>query len=200
MCDFTQHMLDECHSLGSGLLPEKLQFSDDDFETLWKHHPKSFNEIWLHGQLVKIPRWQQAYGSDYYFSGQVNRALPMLEEVKPLLEWSRAAIHAKLNGVLLNWYDGTLGHYIGAHRDSTTKMVSGAPIVTISLGEQRVFRLRPWKQKSFRDFAVPNNSVMVVPFETNLAYTHEIPRFVRNQGRRISITLRAFEQTLIVRT
>ena len=67
----------------------------------------------------------------------------MLEELLPVLEWSRSEIHDGLNGVLLNWYDGTLGHYIGKHRDSTTNMVSGTPIVTVSLGEARVFRLRP---------------------------------------------------------
>ena len=36
-----------------------------------------------------------------------------------------------------------LDHYIGAHRDSTASMIEGVPIVTVSLGEERAFRLRP---------------------------------------------------------
>ena len=52
----------------------------------------------------------------------------------------------RLNGLLLNWYDGRLGHYIGKHRDSRVNMIHGAPIVTISLGEERSFRLAPWRR------------------------------------------------------
>ena len=63
---------------------------------------------------------------------------PILE---PFLTWAKEAIDGRLNGVLVNWYDGSLGHYIGRHRDSRVNMVSGAPIVTISFGEERIFRL-----------------------------------------------------------
>ena len=51
--------------------------------------------------------------------------------------------------MLLNWYDAAQRHYIGAHRDSTVGLVSGAPIVTISLGATRTFRLRPMRGKGF---------------------------------------------------
>lgn len=102
-------------------------------------------------------------------------------------------VDERLNGMLLNWYDGSLGHYIGKHRDSTKKLVHGVPIVTISFGEQRTFRLRPWKKKGTRDFAARCGSVFVMPFETNLAWTHEVPRSAKCQSRRISVTLRAFE-------
>lgn len=93
-----------------------------------------------------------------------------------------------------DWYDGQLGHYIGKHRDSTKNMVHGAPIVTISSGEQRTFRLRPWKGAagSQHDFPAADGTVFVMPYETNLAWTHEVPKSARCTGRRISVTLRAF--------
>ena len=34
--------------------------------------------------------------------------------------------------------------------------------------------------------------VFVMPYATNLAWTHEVPHFARDRGRRVSVTLRAF--------
>jgi len=73
-------------------------------------------------------------------------------------------------------------------------MVPGAPIVTISLGDRRVFRLRPWKGRGVRDFEVANGTVIVMPYDTNLTWTHEVPGRAQDRGRRISLTLRAFHE------
>ncbi|MCI0538887.1 MAG: alpha-ketoglutarate-dependent dioxygenase AlkB [Verrucomicrobiales bacterium] len=169
--------------------------TESQFDEVWQLHPKEHAEIRMLGRAVKIPRWQQAYGVDYHFSGAVNRALPVPVSIAPLLTWSRGAIDERLNGLLLNWYDGNLGHYIGRHRDSITNLVTGAPIVTISFGEGRIFRLRRWRAKSKEspiDFPVTNWSVLVMPFETNRAFTHEVPASKKWSRRRVSVTLRAF--------
>jgi hypothetical protein len=42
------------------------------------------------------------------------------------------------------------------------------------------------------DISLPNGSVIVIPWETNPAWTHSVPASRRFQGRRISVTLRAF--------
>ena len=110
----------------------------------------------------------------------------------PLLDWARAAVDGRLNGVLVNWYDGALRHYIGRHRDSTMNLVEGGPIVTISFGEERVFRLRPWRGSGAVDFPARDGTVFVMPYETNRAWTHEVPHSSRRTGRRISVTLRGF--------
>ena len=144
------------------------------------------------GGPVKTPRWQQAYGADYHYTGRVNKALPVPPLLQPLLDWSRGAVAKELNGILLNWYDGSMGHYIGKHRDSIQNMVAGSPIVTISFGEERTFRLRPWRQSGFQDFPARDGTVFVMPYDTNLAWTHEVPTRAKRQGRRISVTIRAF--------
>jgi alkylated DNA repair dioxygenase AlkB len=71
-------------------------------------------------------------------------------------------------------------------------MVRGAPIVTISLGEGRVFRLTRPGQKLTRDFIADPGAVFVMPYDTNRAWKHAVPKSGRQRGRRISITLRAF--------
>jgi alkylated DNA repair dioxygenase AlkB len=67
-----------------------------------------------------------------------------------------------------------------------------SPIVTISLGDSRTFRLRPAKAKGFIDFEAAHGTVFVMPWETNLGVKHEVPHTARARGRRISITARAF--------
>jgi alkylated DNA repair dioxygenase AlkB len=190
---FTEKQLDDHHTIFCGALPRRLLPNQTEFEILWNLHPKEFHEIRMLGKLVKTPRWQQAYGKDYHYTQQTNVALSIPDELQPFFDWVRTAIDERLNGILLNWYDGRLGHYIGKHRDSTTNMIKGAPIVTISLGEERVFRLRPLKEKVIVDFPAENSTVFIMPYDTNLAWTHEVPRSARHQGRRISVTLRAFE-------
>ncbi len=191
--DFTRHDLDGLHDFWTGRLPEPLIPDDEAFEALWTLHPEDFHEIHIHGRKVKTPRWQQAFGADYHYTGQTNRALPLTDALRPFLEWACACVDPRLNGLLLNWYDGTLGHYIGRHRDSITDMIPGAPIVTISLGQERTFRLRPWKGRQALDFPTPHGAVFALPYATNLAWTHEVPASKRATGRRISITLRAFQ-------
>ncbi len=121
---------DQGHEVLLGRLPDALVPDDSAFEALWDLHPEGFHEIMIHGCLVKTPRWQQAYGEDYHYTGQVNRALPVAPEMEAMFDWFKEALDARLNGLLFNWYDGAHDHYIGAHRDSTTGMLEGAPIVT----------------------------------------------------------------------
>jgi alkylated DNA repair dioxygenase AlkB len=191
---FQCHMLAGDYRFYTGQVPEDLVFSEGEFEAVWNLHPDTYHVIATRGGMKKTPRWQQAYGEDYHYTGRVNKALPLPALLSPLVRWAQENVDDRLNGVLLNWYDGRLEHYIGKHRDSTTHMVAGAPIVTVSFGEQRVFRLRPWRQKNggYLDFPATNGSVFVMPYDTNLAFTHEIPHFSRFRSRRISVTLRAF--------
>jgi alkylated DNA repair dioxygenase AlkB len=189
---FSLEQLDETNNFFHGQLPAPI-LANVHFDSLWALHPEQFHEIMMHGKLVKTPRWQQAYGRDYHYTRRVNVALPIPSLLQPFVNWTMAAIDDRLNGVLLNWYEGSLGHYIGRHRDSMTNMVDGAPIVTISLGLERIFRLRPWKGKGSRDFPAVHGTVFIMPYETNQHWTHEVPHRTRDQGRRISITLRAFE-------
>ena len=93
---------------------------------------------------------------------------------------------------MLNWYDGKLGHYIGPHHDSDKGLVVGSHIVTISLGEGRVFRLTRPRTGERRDFPATDGTVFVTPWDTNAAWKHQVVKSAGRRGRRISVTLRAF--------
>lgn len=188
---FITHQLSSDFELFESTLPPELF---PDFDELWNLHPESFPKIKIHGREVPIPRWQQAYGTDYYFAAQLSQALPTPASLVPILDWSTREIDARLNGLLLNWYDGALGHYIGPHRDSTKNMAPDAPIVTVSLGETRVFRLSSVKGTDRHDIEAKNGTVLVMPQETNRRWKHGVPKRASYEGRRISVTLRAFDK------
>ena len=165
-----------------------------EFKKIWNLHPTEYHFVKIHGREIPTPRWQQAYGKNYRYTGSKNNALPISDELKIFLEWSKENIDKRLNGLLLNWYDGSKSHYIGAHRDNTRDLQKDSPIVTISLGEERIFRMRPYKKKGFKDIEMNNGTVIVVPWATNQQWTHEVPHFKRYKGKRISITLRAYSE------
>jgi alkylated DNA repair dioxygenase AlkB len=206
--DFEPVTLPDGHLLWLGSLPPTV-LSDDPEESR-----RQLDALWglrterpiltIHGRPTQIPRWQQAYEEDYDFSHQTSRAVPAPPQLMLFLEWGQQVVDSRLNGLLVNWYaardeeigDGKVtrdGDYIGPHRDDWRQLIPGAPIVTISLGGARTFRLRTYRGEGTHDFRVRNGTVIILPFETNLAYTHEVPKPRRvEQGRRISITLRAF--------
>jgi alkylated DNA repair dioxygenase AlkB len=190
---FRTHDLDG-HEFLQGRIPDALHWEDVTFEAAWALHPDVRPSIHLHGRTVVIPRWQQAYGRNYRFSNQVSEALPGPAALEPLLAWVKSAIDARLNGVLVNWYEGP-NHHIGPHNDSTEGLVEDSPIVTVSFGETRTFRLTRGQGGGIhrRDFPAPQGTVFVMPYATNLAWKHSVPKSTRFTGRRISVTFRAFD-------
>lgn len=196
---FTRTELHNGRYVMSGRIPGELMPSAAQMDALWEMHPMEFRLILIHGQWKKIPRWQEAFGRDYDFSGQTAKAKPVPPILEPFLTWSQWAIDDGLNGMLLNWYDGSLGHYIGPHHDDDRQLLVGNPIVTISLGEERVFRLLREEKRDGKtaiaakhDIAAKSGSVIIIPWDTNQSWKHCVPKRTAYRGHRISITLRAF--------
>jgi len=192
--NFEEIILDkEGRGVYLGRLPEEMLPSGEELEELWEMHPGYFHKIKIFGKEVKLPRWQQAYGRDYPFSGGLSEALAVPKNLRPYLDWARGEVHLGFNGLLVNWYEGKLAHYIGAHRDDEGCLKAGVPVLTISFGEERILRLRPYRGRGYEDFLLEHGSVWLLPWSTNRCWTHEVPHFARYGGRRISITMREFE-------
>jgi alkylated DNA repair dioxygenase AlkB len=189
---FTKTLLDGQHAIYVSKPVAALRKVGEEFDAIWISHPTIYHNVKIMGKDVPTPRWQQAYGKDYRYTGTENNALAIPDLLAGFLDWGRQNVDPRLHGLLLNWYDGRLGHYIGAHRDDIRDLVPESPILTISLGETRVFRMRPYKGKGFKDFPMQNGQAIVVPADTNQAWTHEVPHSKEHFGRRISVTLRGY--------
>lgn len=195
--DLRQHELDSKHNIYTGMLPSELLLPESKFEQLWNEHSQEPPKIKKFGKLVPMPRFQQAYEFDYLFSQPPSLAIPAPPLLRRYLNWIREYLDDRLNGLLVNWYDGP-SHYIGPHSDKTKQLIPGSPIVTLSFGEPRVFRLSRGRGDDHRVYDLPTAQglIILIPWETNLAWKHSIPKSTKYQGRRISVTARAFRTPL----
>lgn len=190
--------LGDGHVFHTGRLPDELTWDQATFDAAFNLHPVDRHWIKMLGKSVQTPRWQQAYGATYSYTGSDNTALPIPSLLKSLLLWTRENVDERLNGLLLNWYYGP-ADYIGPHHDDTDDLVVGSPIVTISFGEQRTFRLSKGRAPSKRiiDVTAGPGAVFVTPWDTNNAWKHSVPKRTSYLGRRISVTLRAFDRGVL---
>ncbi len=188
---FSEHELARGFVVYTGRIPADLLPSPDQFESLWGMRPPRLADVVLGGQAKQAPRWHQAYGHDYEFAGYSNRAVPVPTALLGLLTWSQEAIDVRLNGILVNWYDAQLEHRIAQHKDSPIGRVANSPIVTVSLGAARTFRMLVGGK--WVGFRVSAGDVVVLPEVTNRKFAHSVPHLVGDEGRRISVTIRAFE-------
>lgn len=151
------------------------------------------------GKKFIVPRRHQSYGKDYRFSGVLHPGLPIPACLDALLSDVQDLYETPFDQVLVNWYqDGT--DYIGLHADNESQIQPGAPIVTVSLGETRTFRVREkcsnGKWQVARDFTLVHGTVLAMGGEFQRTHKHEVPRVNglkgRGMGRRISVTFRLF--------
>src|SRR4051812_23442051 len=96
--EFRAFKLDDRHLFFVGELPADLRLGEADFESTWCLHPQEYHEIKMHGRLVRTPRWQQAFGRDYRYTGRTNMALPVPARLEPISQWARSNVHERLNG------------------------------------------------------------------------------------------------------
>ena len=176
------------HAVSNFFPPEALTFAE--FEKLWALHPEEFGTFSFMGRTVPTPRWQQPYFFDYTFGGVHNKAATPPADLQPWFSYVQTHF-PEINQMMVNWYQDGL-HYIGPHSDNPKPLVEGSQIITVSLGETRVLRFRQNKN-IVRDIELTHGTLLVMPWEANLNFTHEIVKTTRPVGRRICINFRTFK-------
>ena len=181
--------------------------------------PEDSKQFVRAGEEQKCARWTQIFGRDYDFAGQTARSggpltaaacgeelIACYQRVCGLLQPSGAAggVGLRPNGVLINWYDGGQ-HYIGAHSDDESQLVPGAPIVSVSWGARRRFRMIPKKPKPPKAAAAAakqrreklevelgDGDLLIMGGSCQKTHKHEVPKTARMVGKRINATFRCF--------
>jgi alkylated DNA repair dioxygenase AlkB len=97
---------------------------------------------------------------------------------------------APFNSVGLNFYrDGR--DSVAAHSDHLEEIVDGSPIALLSLGDTRRMTIRAKKPpRRAMHIDLEAGSLLVMSYETQLHYTHEIPKTREPVGPRISLAFR----------
>ncbi|KAL4421409.1 hypothetical protein ABPG75_010700 [Micractinium tetrahymenae] len=167
-------------------------------DRLWVLRPPERGSVRIMGRTVQVPRWQQSYGRAYTFSGQTLGGGPVPPELQPYLDWANSLPQygGRFDEILLNWYENGQ-HCIGKHHDDETQLIQGAPIISISLGAERTFRIRATSGERRRDIAMPHGTVLVMGGAMQKEFSHEVPKIDGEKGkwvgRRINVTLRQFK-------
>ena len=97
---------------------------------------------------------------------------------------------APFNSVGLNFYrDGR--DSVAAHNDHLDEIVDGSPIALVSLGAVRRMIIRTKKPpRRAMHIDLEAGSLLVMSYETQLHYTHGIPKTRESVGPRISLAFR----------
>jgi alkylated DNA repair dioxygenase AlkB len=181
----------------------------EEFEQLVNRMPRKEEReiISVFSYTGPVPRTQKLFGnSDYKYSGI---SLLADTDIDPLVQ--RCIDYAKgeypedkypeyeFNGALVNLYeDGK--DCVGWHSDNEDTMVPGCPIISVSFGWTRVFKVRTKDKKNNWDFVLENGDVAIMEgkdFQHILQ--HSVPKVLRKikhneDTRRINITVRPFRK------
>ena len=202
--------------------------NSEQFEQIWASHPPSKPTGMIYGKPVTFHRYQQAYGYDYKFTGQVSKALPLSAAPSP----AETVLHGlrsvesdaePQNSALFNFYDGG-SDYMGAHSDDERQLHRGAPIFSLSWchprTHQRRFRLLPkdgvtdacvpaaWRVGNLKGALVMlgDGDLIVMGGACQTTHKHEVmiarsKELSELHGRRINLTVRSFaDETAAVTT
>lgn len=193
-------------------LPMAVRPDEEDQEALYQLRPAELGEIKIMGKLIKTPRYQQAYGRPYTFSGVAHPALSIPPVLQRFVDFANRACEPMLmrdyagrqfNMILANWYtDGN--HYIGWHSDDEKELYlnqRGETLVfSISFGQQRRFLLKEKQKKGEKTkvkavtLELSDSSCIVMGGRCQREFKHSVPKEPsKAMGKRLNLTLRIFK-------
>jgi alkylated DNA repair dioxygenase AlkB len=146
------------------------------------------------GRPVKTPRLTAWYGEPeavYRYSGVTVKPLPWLPELRSLTQQLSNELDHEFNSVLLNWYRNE-NDSVAWHADAEPELGSEPLIASISLGEERLFRLKPKDKRDKRryDINLESGSLLVMSGELQSYWLHSVPKSKYPCGGRINLTFR----------
>jgi alkylated DNA repair dioxygenase AlkB len=162
----------------------------------WRRYKTAFGSA--------VPRDEAYYGdpgTHYTYSRREYRPLPWIEELLFLKQRVEAAtpvtayenLHLPPNGynaVLCNLYrDGN--DSVGLHADNEPEM--GPVIASVSLGSERLFRLRGKGGTVVYSKSLSHGSLLIMAGNTQKHFKHEVPKEPDITSPRINLTFRRIQ-------
>ncbi|HEX2604327.1 MAG TPA: alpha-ketoglutarate-dependent dioxygenase AlkB [Oxalicibacterium sp.] len=164
------------------------------FEMLHRSVPWRQEDVFLFGRRIAQPRLTAWYGdadARYRYSGLELSPLPWTEVLLQLRQRVEDVSQARYNSVLLNLYrDGQ--DSMGWHSDDEPELGMAPTIASLSLGETRLFRLKPKQHGAGKTISLPltSGSLLVMRGATQAHYLHAVPKERRVTTPRINLTFR----------
>ncbi|KAG9526314.1 hypothetical protein KCV07_g741, partial [Aureobasidium melanogenum] len=186
-------------------LPDDLKkYGADAFNTLFNLHPEERGKVQMQNGEVESPRWHKSFLNtpafdptlhySYMFSGQDDSGIrdPLPDAFLPFLEYVNRD-NAGYDQVVINLIVGQ--DYTAQHSDCEEGMEEGVDIVIISLGDERLFKIRPKNSSHAEDLRIPcpHGFVLTMGGHTQKFFRHGVPKST-SKDPRISITFRKLKK------
>ena len=162
--------------------------SVSDIKPLLNDYP----EIIVYGRMCKQRRSIGFFSDEsvgYKYSGQMEKAQPLTENLRLLLNYINNKFESDFNGILVNKYrDGN--DYISEHSDNE-KEISDKGVISVSYGAVRKFRIRnKITKKIIKNIPTENYQIIEMAGNFQKEFLHGIPIEKKVKDERISFTFR----------
>lgn len=153
--------------------------------------------IVIAGRRIKVPRlmcWYGEEGAIYTYSGVRHTPLPWTPALRRLKESVEARVRQPFNSVLGNLYrDGS--DSMGWHADNERELGKNPFIASLSLGQERLFKIRHDKNKETLCLLLRGGSLLLMGGALQHHWRHCVPKTRRPVGPRINLTFRHILKT-----
>jgi len=148
--------------------------------------------IFIYGRWVKVPRLMCWYGDPdawYRYSGVNHRPMPWTPVLQAIREKVERQCQCRFNSVLANLYrDGN--DSMGCHADDEKELGPNPVIASLSLGDERLFRLYHKKTKEKLDIVLGHGDLLVMAGTLQYHWMHAVPKTKKLKNPRINLTFR----------
>jgi len=191
-----------------------LEYANNCFEEMFKLCPNDYGKVIEKDREIVKKRYHKSYmntpqydpvlfsNRGYMFSGKNDDNNEYLPEIfKPFLDFINDTWSVEYNQVVVNWFKSG-DDYIPLHIDHVVNMDEHVPIITLSLGDSRIFRIKENESIPFpcddgivrnikpkKDYICKNGDIIILK-KNNIV--HGIPWMKEGCSRRISISFRKY--------
>ena len=149
-------------------------------------------DIFIFGKWVKVPRLMCWYGDPdayYGYSGVNHKPLPWTPKLQNIRGKVEQQCQCTFNSVLANLYrDGR--DSMGCHADNEKELGINPTIASLSLGDERLFRLHHKKTKQTFNINLQHGDLLVMGGACQQYWLHSVPKTKALKTPRINLTFR----------
>ncbi|CAN5368967.1 alpha-ketoglutarate-dependent dioxygenase AlkB [soil metagenome] len=170
-----------------------LEEADPLQKTLTEELQWEARAIKIFGREVMQPRLVAWYGEReavYTYSGTTFVPLPFTPTLLQIKQDIQQYLQAPFNSMLANLYRNGQDS-MGWHSDDEKQLGTNPFIASLSLGEERVFKLRHKSDKTLKvEVPLPHGSLLVMGGALQHHWQHQLPKSAKAMQPRINLTFR----------
>lgn len=155
------------------------------------------DEIKIFGRMILQPRltaWLGDPGASYRYSGLTMTPGPWTPVIHALKTAVESHTKGTFNSALINRYRTGMDS-MGWHRDNEPELGPTPLIVSLSLGGNRLFKIRHYRNKSLTaDIQLEDGDLLIMSGAMQSHWEHSLPKTRRPVSERINITFRSVKK------